>query len=159
MPGELHDLDQWLADEASQAPSIRLYGETVQLPAEPPFDLILQVYRLTDGQTDQAEVDPELAMQVIAAMFGPDRVQRWREQGLGVRTATRVLNIALRYWRLAGDQPEAGGEEGEAAAPASGPSSNDGDSSSPTSSASTASTSTPNEAAWAGDGSGSSSPA
>jgi hypothetical protein len=165
MAGELHDLDAWLEEEERQAPRVKLFGEQVTLPAEPPFDLILRVYRLLEGRGKDADLDPEAMAEVLGLIYGPKRVQGWRARGLGVRRMEKLARVAMDYWQLgstvdAAEDAHAKEQQGEAPAPeGSGPSSPTGPLSSPISNGSTGSTSTPNGDGSGGGGSGSSWPA
>jgi hypothetical protein len=161
---ELLDLDQFLADEAADAPQVRLHGETVRVQPDPPYDLLVTLYRTSKLGDDDADVAPDVVMDIVKFALGAEVFDRWRAKGIGARAANKIMDTALAFWGFAGPEAEAGeaGGEGEAAAPkeaTSGPSSPTGPSSSPTSNANTGSTSSPSGDGSAGPGSGSSSPA
>ena len=121
------------------APSIKVLGEDVELPADKPVALVLLTEQIRDPDA-RRDVTYERLVAVLRIVFG-DIVDRWVASGIGKDRLIALLFTLGGMWDAGGD------DEGEAPPPATGePSSSSamsstaGRSSSPTSTASTGST-------------------
>lgn len=139
--GAFHDFDAAREERQAQAPSIKLFGETITLPAARPVAMVLNQRRLAADPAHVMTLDDWCAL--LGPMFGADRVRRWVEQDGMDEDDLADLMVTLPT--LYADDSDEDEPEGEAEAPTTqGPTSTTsspaGGSSEPTTSVSTAGT-------------------
>ncbi|MBT2381963.1 hypothetical protein J7E90_33000 [Streptomyces sp. ISL-111] len=81
------DFDQFFAEQVAprRGLTLRLFGRTYTLPPTLPTLYVLQLHRV------QHSANPDDVARMLAALFGPDAVNHWTENGMDDRQLGIVL--------------------------------------------------------------------
>ncbi|MCY0942602.1 hypothetical protein [Streptomyces antarcticus] len=85
---EVADFDAFFAEQTRPAPQgvpLRLYGRDYVLPPKLSTIFALQLHRVRDS------ANPDDIRRLLAALFGPDAVDHWAENGMDDRSFGIVL--------------------------------------------------------------------
>lgn len=85
---DVADFDAFFAEQATprhRGVPLRLFGRTYTLPPSLPALYVLQLHRLTHS------ANPEDVSRLLAALFGPDAVNHWADNGMDDRQLGIVL--------------------------------------------------------------------
>lgn len=114
MSDKTFDFDQFWAEtmpDEAQRPKVRIFGEDILLPANPPARVMLWAMRAAEqGEDGEAVLSSGEIYKITCAFYGTDRVEGWFDKGMTLAQLGSVFQHTIALYNRGGNDADVGNE-------------------------------------------------